>query len=480
MKCSFILPLFAFVLVSSFGQSTIESIPNQKLINNSYVSNPDNILNQATTAQIDSILSSLEKKTSAQVAVVAVSSIGDQDVFEFAQKLFDKWGIGSSGNDNGLLILLVEDNHTVRFHTGYGLEGMLPDAVCKRIQRDYMLPHFRNADYSSGMLEGIQQVEKILSDPAYAEEIKQGENAEVVSDYTGFIIFLSIFMAPVIIIIFLVKAGNGRFADSKKPSYTLYPETRLKRFTWLAEFAGIPILFVILFGLSDSKDAAAMCVITLYLYYMATVFHKLLRTNKVIKRFMSEENYYEITTFLKSSQTYWFFMGLLFPLPFMLYFFYHLARKRVFRNHPRKCKLCQAAMHKLSEQEDDQYLTKSQQMEETLKSVDYDVWKCEACQATEEWIYPNKWSKYKECSYCKTHASYLASRNTVVSPTYSSSGSGEEVNTCKFCGKSKKTAYSIPMLTRSSSGSGSSSGSSSRSGSWGGGRSGGGGASSSW
>lgn len=479
MKYALIPTLLAFVFVSTFGQSTIESIPNQKLINNSYVSNPDNILNQATTAQIDSMLSSLEKKTSAQVAVVAVNSIGDADVFEFAQKLFDKWGIGRSGNDNGLLILLVEDNHTIRFHTGYGLEGMLPDAICKRIQREYMLPHFRNADYNSGMLAGIEQVQKILSDPSYAEELKKAENAEV-SDYTGFIIFLSIFVAPVLLIIFLVKAGNGRFADSKKPSYTPYPEMRPKRFVWLAEFAGVPILLVILFGLYDSKDAATLCVITLYLYYMATVSHKLLRTNKVIKRFMAEENYYEITTFLKSSQTYWFFMGLLFPLPFMFYFFYHLARKRIFRNHPRKCKLCQAPMHKLSETEDDQYLTQAQQMEETLKSVNYDVWKCEACQATEEWIYPNQWSKYKECPYCKTHASYLASRNTVVSPTYSSSGSGEEVHTCKFCGKSKKTTYSIPMLTRSSPGSSSSSGGSSRGGSWGGGRSGGGGASSSW
>src|SRR5688572_33098722 len=91
------------------AQSTVESIPNQKLINGSYVSNPDAILNDATITQIDTLLTSLEKKTSVQIAVVVVESIGDADLFEFAQKLFTSWGIGNNSKDNGLLLLLVND-----------------------------------------------------------------------------------------------------------------------------------------------------------------------------------------------------------------------------------------------------------------------------------------------------------------------------------------------------------------------------------
>ncbi len=191
------------------AQSTVESVPNQKLINGSYVSNPDGILDAGTVAQIDTLLRSLEKKTTVQVAVVALQSIGDYDDFGFAQELFDKWGIGNKENDNGLLILLVKEKHTIRFHTGYGVEGVLPDVVCKRIQRDYMVPEFKNGNYNAGMLAGLEQVNKILTNPAYAEEVTKPEGEEV-SGWVAFVIFLSVFFAPVPLIIFIIKSTGGK------------------------------------------------------------------------------------------------------------------------------------------------------------------------------------------------------------------------------------------------------------------------------
>jgi uncharacterized protein len=211
---------------------------------------------------------------------------------------------------------------------------------------------------------------------------------------------------------------------------------------------------------------------------MLTLFHRLWRMKKVINRFLKIQDYYEIVEFLRKQQWYWLFMAILFPLPFALYFFYHLGRKRIYRNHPRKCKKCQGAMHKLDEKTDDEFLSQGQQMEEKLRSVDYDVWKCEACASIAVWFYLNRHSKYEPCPKCKTIAYCSISTRTVVSATYSSSGSGEEIHACKFCGHQQKSTYTIAQLVRSTSSS--SSGSSSSGGSWGGGRSGGGGASSSW
>ena len=467
--------------VSLVAQSTVTSIPNQKLINGSYVSNPNGILDDATVSQLDTLLTSLEKKTTAQVAVVVVESIGEADIFEFAQKLFDNWGIGRTGKDNGLLVLFVNDKRTVRFHTGYGLEGALPDVVCKRIQRDFMVPEFKNGNYSAGMLAGLLQVEKVLTDPKYAEELKASEGNEV-SDFTGLIIFLSIIFAPVLLILYIIKATNGRFADSKKPEYTPYPEMLKKRNAWLIEFVGLPVLIIALFGISPLENATGFCFISLYLYFMGTLFHRLWRMKSVIGRFLATEEYQEIVEFLRKQQWYWFFMAVLFPLPFVFYFFYHLARKRLYRNHPRKCKLCQGEMHKLNDLAEDQYLSEGQKMEEKLRSVDYDVWKCEACEAVEFWFYLNSRTKYEPCPECKTIAYYSVSKRTLKSASYSSRGTGEEVHACSFCGHTKKSKYSIAKLTSSSNSGGSSGGSggSSGGGSWGGGSSGGGGASSSW
>jgi uncharacterized protein len=479
MRNLLVLAFACLLLTNGYAQYTVESIPNRKLIDNSYVSNPDHILDENTVASIDLILKSLEEKTSVQVAVVAVNSIGEIDIFDFAQELFTTWGIGNKNNDNGLLLLLVKDKRTIRFHTGDGIEGTLPDAVCKGIQRDYMVPQFKEGDYSAGMLAGIEELERILINPAYSEELKTETNE--ISDYAAFVFFIGFFLGPIFLILFFTKSSNGKFSNSKKNEFTLYPEMRMKRWHWALLFGGIPVVILVLFWLGPEKEAGGQAFLTIYAYYWLTLFYKLTRMQKVIRRFKREGDYYQIVQFIRSNQWYWFFMAILFPLPFAGYFIYHLFRKKIYRNHSRQCQLCSGEMRKLNEKDDDTFLSKAMQMEETLRAVDYDVWQCKSCLATEEWSYPNRFSKYKECPTCKTFAYYLVGRNTKVSATYSSEGSGEETNTCKFCSKTKVSHYSIPRLVRSTSSSSSgSSFSSSSGGSWGGGSSGGGGASSSW
>lgn len=150
------LPVFA-------GTYRPEQIPNvQRMDGSRYVSDPDGILSSAAVAHIDSVCASLRERGLAQVAVVAVDDIAGGDPFSFAVDLFRSWGVGSAKSDNGLGILLVKDLREIRFVTGGGLEGILPDALCKRIQLTYMLPAFREGDYSAGMVAGVGAAATIL------------------------------------------------------------------------------------------------------------------------------------------------------------------------------------------------------------------------------------------------------------------------------------------------------------------------------
>ena len=150
------LPVFA-------GTYRPEQIPNvQRMDGSRYVSDPDGILSPAAVAHIDSVCASLRERGLAQVAVVAVDDIAGGDPFSFAVDLFRSWGVGSAKSDNGLGILLVKDLREIRFVTGGGLEGILPDALCKRIQLTYMLPAFREGDYSAGMVAGVGAAATIL------------------------------------------------------------------------------------------------------------------------------------------------------------------------------------------------------------------------------------------------------------------------------------------------------------------------------
>ena len=155
--------LLACALPALAGTYRADEIPNvQRMDRRRYVSDPDGILSPAAVAHIDSVCASLRERGLAQVAVVAVDDIAGGDTFSFAVDLFRSWGVGSAKSNNGLGILLVKDLREIRFVTGGGLEGILPDALCKRIQLNYMLPAFREGDYSAGMVAGVGAAATIL------------------------------------------------------------------------------------------------------------------------------------------------------------------------------------------------------------------------------------------------------------------------------------------------------------------------------
>lgn len=155
--------LLAGTLTAGAATYRVEEVPNvQRLDARRYVSNPDGILSEWTVARLDSLCGALRARGLAEVAVVAVDDIAGGDTFSFAVDLFRRWGVGRAGTDNGLGVLLVRNLHEIRFVTGGGLEGVLTDALCKRIQMKYMLPSFREGNYDAGMTAGLQAAAQLL------------------------------------------------------------------------------------------------------------------------------------------------------------------------------------------------------------------------------------------------------------------------------------------------------------------------------
>lgn len=180
--------LLACALPALAGTYRADEIPNvQCMDRRRYVSDPDGILSPAAVAHIDSVCASLRERGLAQVAVVAVDDIAGGDTFSFAVDLFRSWGVGSAKSNNGLGILLVKDLREIRFVTGGGLEGILPDALCKRIQLNYMLPAFREGDYSAGMVAGVGAAATILE----GGEVDLGGDAD--EDLPAWMIFTIVF-----------------------------------------------------------------------------------------------------------------------------------------------------------------------------------------------------------------------------------------------------------------------------------------------
>ncbi|MBO7418130.1 MAG: TPM domain-containing protein [Bacteroidaceae bacterium] len=166
-----------FCTLNIFAQRvfTPDNLPKVHLQDRTkYVCNPSGILSQAATDSIDAMLYRLEEQTGIETVVAALPSIGEVEAFDFCHELLNSWGVGKKGKDNGLVVLLVVDQRIIHFYTGYGLEGELPDAICKRIQIKDMLPYLENNQWDEGMLAGMTKVVGRLDGSMEKEEEQTG------------------------------------------------------------------------------------------------------------------------------------------------------------------------------------------------------------------------------------------------------------------------------------------------------------------
>lgn len=161
MKRFISIILFLCLLVTLQAQKvyTTRNLPKVHLQDRTrYVCNPEGILSAAATDSIDRMLYALEQQTGIETVVAVVPSIGEDDCFDFSHRLLNEWGVGKKEKNNGLVILLVTDQRCIQFYTGYGLEGDLPDAICKRIQTRDMIPYLKDGNWDAGMVAGVRAV----------------------------------------------------------------------------------------------------------------------------------------------------------------------------------------------------------------------------------------------------------------------------------------------------------------------------------
>jgi uncharacterized membrane protein YgcG len=163
------LTILFFALISVIGSFaagyTVETVPNVQLRDaRRFTSNPDGIISAETQNEIDRMCSDLKARGLAEVAVLVLDEVDDRELDMFAHKILNAWGVGQSDKDNGLIISVVRRQRDIQFEVGYGLEGTLPDAICKRIQLAYMVEPLGAGDFDTGILEGVRAVYNILTD----------------------------------------------------------------------------------------------------------------------------------------------------------------------------------------------------------------------------------------------------------------------------------------------------------------------------
>ena len=167
---SFLTAFLCSLCLVGFGKEvywTPETLPMVHLQDASrYVCNPDGILSQEAVDSLDRELALLEKETGVQTVAIVVGHIEGDDPYSFGQALADKYGIGHKGRDDGLIVLLCTLDRSYSILTGDGLEGVLPDVVCHRVEQKVMVPLLKEGEWSAAMLATIHALDRcIRQDP---------------------------------------------------------------------------------------------------------------------------------------------------------------------------------------------------------------------------------------------------------------------------------------------------------------------------
>jgi len=117
-----------------------------------------NFLSAEERQQLENKLVAYDDSTSNQIAIVTITDLGDFDKSQYAFELAEKWGIGRQHKNNGILILASKQQRAFFIATGYGLEDVLPDAICKRITERIVIPNFKNGNFYAGFDEATDEI----------------------------------------------------------------------------------------------------------------------------------------------------------------------------------------------------------------------------------------------------------------------------------------------------------------------------------
>lgn len=162
-----------------------------------------------------------------------------------------------------------------------------------------------------------------------------------------------------------------------------------------------------------------------------------------LRKTRGQDRFIRATAWHRNMKLYWIAaacsLGAALPIALAAWWIYRRTRDK-----PLKCAACGAEMHKLNEEEDNYFLSPSQDLEEQLKTVDYDVWECPVCGSVERFPFKEEQLKYTECPQCGTVAMCLVRDHTVVPPTSRREGVGEKIYECRYCHHRKSERYRIP------------------------------------
>lgn len=186
-----------------------------------YFNNYANVVSAGTVDRLNKTLEDFEKQTSSQIVVAVYPKMQtDSSIDDYAQRIFRLWKVGQKDKNNGAILLVFVQDHKMRIQTGYGLEGALPDSICKRIIDQEIAPRFKQGDFDGGLSAGVTAMlaatkgeykgnGRTVANPYGSSNAGSSTRSSQDSPAGFFAIFFLIIMVIIVLAIFSRFRGGG-------------------------------------------------------------------------------------------------------------------------------------------------------------------------------------------------------------------------------------------------------------------------------
>jgi uncharacterized protein len=155
--------------------------------------------------RIATSIADLERKTSFEIGVLTVDTLGGAPPADYAQRVYDRWKIGKKGKDNGLLFLVAVRDRKIWITTGYGTEKILPDGKVGEIRDAILRPAFKDGRYGEGLSQAVDAVRAIVLSAG-----QKGEDVATGQPRKGSLLHTPWIALGLLVLVFLVASLFGR------------------------------------------------------------------------------------------------------------------------------------------------------------------------------------------------------------------------------------------------------------------------------
>ena len=197
------LLVWVFLLGAGFASAEIP-VPPLK----SRVTDLTGTLTPTQQNRLEQDLRDFEARKGSQIAVLIVPTTEPEAIEQYSIRVVENWKLGRKGVDDGLLLLVAKDDHALRIEVGYGLEGVIPDAISKRVISEIITPYFKNGDFYGGIEAGVNRLMRLIE----GEPLPPPAGKDV--SWSGLQDFLPVAFVVVLVVGGVLRAIFGRFVGA--------------------------------------------------------------------------------------------------------------------------------------------------------------------------------------------------------------------------------------------------------------------------